>query len=513
MTWRLTPNGYAVCLAALPDAALEGVKHARMDVRGVPVVAVPHTFDAVNTLRSRGLPVPHIHERYNWPGPDKPLQHQRATVDFLLTERRCFVLNDLGTGKTRAAIWAADILQREGQVRRVLVVAPKSILHSVWDRELTFTLPRRGRAVLEGGRDRKHKIARDPRIEWLIVNPESLPLLVDKLPGVDLIIVDEATKFKTGGAQRTRALAKLAQGCRLWLMTGTPAPQSPTDAHSPIRLQREGKYMSFGAFRDLTMVRVSQFTWKARPNAADIVAREMQPAVRFKREDCFDLPDRQVIDLDVEMSPEQARLVKKFKEEAWADLEGKTITAPNAAAAMGKMLQVLAGGVYGQDAKGERPAFAVDSSPLFDALTDLVTEAAGPVLVFAPYRISAAITHMQMVKAGFRSAVVTGATTGQQRKEIFECVQAGDLDTMVAIPQTVSHGLTLTKSNTIVWLSPPMSYETYEQANARIYRLGQTRKCVIYRITQNALTRELYKRLDTRATLQATILRLMETER
>ena len=180
---------------------------------------------------------------------------------------------------------------------------------------------------------------------------------------------------------------------------------------------------------------------------------------------------------------------------------------------MGKMLQVLAGGVYGQDAEGERPAFAVDSSPLFDALTDLVTEAAGPVLVFAPYRISAAITHMQMVKAGFRSAVVTGATTGQQRKEIFECVQAGDLDTMVAIPQTVSHGLTLTKSNTIVWLSPPMSYETYEQANARIYRLGQTRKCVIYRITQNALTRELYKRLDTRATLQATILRLMETER
>jgi SNF2 family DNA or RNA helicase len=513
MTWRITSNGYAVCPVALPPAVLEGVKHERLTARGAPVVAVPHTFDAVNTLRSRGLRVPHVHETYDWPGPDKPMNHQRRTVDFLLENRRCFVLNGLGTGKTRAAIWAADLLMRHKQVRRVLVVAPKSILHAVWAKELLFTLPRRGQAVLEGARDRKHKIARDPRIEWLIVNPESLPLLVDKLPGVDLVIVDEATKFKTGGAQRTRALAQIAAGCRLWLMTGTPAPQAPTDAHSLIRLQRQGKYISFGAFRDMAMIRVSQFTWKARPNAAEIVAREMQPAVRFKREDCFDLPERQIIDRDVEMTAEQARLVKRFKEEAWADLQGKAITAPNAAAAMGKMLQVLAGGVYGADAEGVKPAFAVDSAPLFETLTDIIEEADGPVLVFAPFRISAAITQVHLTKAGLRSAVVTAGTTSRQRKEIFEQVQARELDAMVAIPQTVSHGLTLTASNTIVWLSPPMSYETYEQANARIHRLGQTRKCVVYRLVQNRLTSELYKRLDTRATLQATILQLMETER
>lgn len=513
MSWRVTDSGWAACAVALPPAATEGLEARHLTVKGVPVTAVRHTFDAVNTLRERGLPVPHIHERYHWPGPDRPMDHQRRTVDFLLTHRRCFVLNGLGTGKTRAAIWAADILQREGQVRRVLVVAPKSILHAVWDKELTFTLPRRGRAVLEGARDRKHRIARDARIEWLIVNPESLPLMVDNLPGVDLVIVDEATKFKTARAQRTRALAQIASGCRLWMMTGTPAPQAPTDAHSLIRLQREGRYRSFGAFRDLTMIRVTQFKWQARINAADIVAKEMQPAVRFKREDCFDLPDRQIIDQDVDMTAEQARLVKKFREEAWADLHGKAITAPNAAAAMGKMLQVLAGGVYGPEADGERPAYAVDSSPLFDMLVDIIEEADGPVLVFAPFRISAAVTQIKLTKAGLRSAVVTAGTSSRQRKEIFDQVQSGELDAMVAIPQTVSHGLTLTASNTIVWLSPPFSYETYEQANARIHRLGQSRKCVIYRLTHNALTTMLYKRLDTRATLQETILRMMESER
>ena len=485
--------------------------HTRLKYKGVPITAFKHTWPVVDHLRRAGLAVPHLTANYPWPGPFKPMEHQRTTVEECLIHPRLFITSDPGTGKTAAALWAADLLIRHKQVRRVLIVSPKSTLISVWDKELTFMLPKYGRAVLDGPRARKQQIAQDKRITFLIVNPESIHLVENDLADVDLIIADEFTRFKNGGAARTKCLQRISKGKRLWLMSGTPSPQAPTDAHAPIRLQREGKYMSFGAFRDLTMVKMSQFRWVPRGGAGEIVAKEMTPAIRFRREDCFDLPDLTFIDRKVELTKEQSRLVKSFQDEAWADLEGKPITAANAASAMSKVLQVLAGGVYGhEDASGEKPAYAVDSSPLWETLTDIVQDSDGPVLIYAPFRISAAVAHVQMTKAGFKSAVITSGTTSQARADIFQQVQMGALDCMVAIPQTVAHGITLTRSNTIVWLSPPFSFETYEQANARIYRKGQDRKCVVYRLYQNRLTSDLYKRLDSRATLQDVILRIME---
>ena len=81
---------------------------------------------------------------------------------------------------------------------------------------------------------------------------------------------------------------------------------------------------------------------------------------------------------------------------------------------------------------------------------------------------------------------------------------------MVAIPQTVAHGLTLTRSHTIVWAVPPLSQETYEQANARIYRNGQEHKCVVYRLCVNKMAKELFRRLDEKTSLQQTLLDLLK---
>lgn len=509
MTWALMDE-YAVCMAPLPAEVLEGLAYQRVTIDGRSLTVVPHRWDTISRLRSRGLHAPSMAETYHWPGPWPPMRHQKATTAFLLDHPRAFVLSDPGTGKTASAIWAADILMKQQQVRRVLIVAPKSTLVSVWEKELFVLLRGAVYSTLEGSRERKRQVAADPRIRWIIVNPESLGIVADHLPGVDLVIVDEATRFKTWSAQRTRTLFRLGLDKRLWMMTGTPAPQQPTDAYALIKSVRRGKYMSERQFRDMTMLQVNQFRWVPKSEAPEIIAREMQPAVRYRREECVDLPEFLVVDRAVPLSPQQAKLVKTFQREAFADLEGKKITAANAAGALSKCLQVMAGGVYGDDSHGNVVGYSVDAEPLFETLRDIVEDAQGPVLVFAPFRVSAATIHLRMQAAGFRSAVIMAGTTPSQRADIFRDVQEGRLDVMVAIPQTVSHGLTLTASNTIVWVSPPMSFETYEQANARIYRKGQTRPCTAYRLVQNNLTQMLYKRLDTKATLQETILRLME---
>jgi SNF2 family DNA or RNA helicase len=117
------------------------------------------------------------------------------------------------------------------------------------------------------------------------------------------------------------------------------------------------------------------------------------------------------------------------------------------------------------------------------------------------------------LEADLRSAVIMAGTTSAERSRIFDQVRKGELDAMVAIPQTVMHGLDLSESNTIIWASPPFSHETYEQANARISGSNQKRKCTIMRIWQTPLTRALYRRLDEKKALQDVILELMEERR
>lgn len=438
----------------------------------------------------------------------------RVPSTFLLFRRNGRIFASGNTGKTLSALWAADLLMQAGDVRRVLILAKKSTLDDVWARECFMSLPHRSHAVLTGSRQKKRMAARDPRIDIIIVNPESLALLEDNLPGVDLVIADEATAFKNYRAQRTRALTRVTSSTRLWLMTATPAPQNPTDAYALIRLIRRDWRKSFSHFRDMTMLQLNQFTWRPKREAPEVIARELQPSIRFTAEECYDVPEVQVIDRHVEMTPQQEKMAKSFMQEAFADLDGRKITAANAAAAMSKVLQVLAGGVYGQaEDDGTKPAYYVPSDPFFEALVDEVQEAEGPVLVFAPFRISAAVTHMKFLEAGLRSAVIMAGTSSAERSRIFEQVRRGELDAMVAIPQTVMHGLDLSSSNTILWTSPPFSHETYEQANARISGSNQLRKCTILRVWQTPLTRALYKRLDEKKALQDVILGLMEENR
>jgi hypothetical protein len=75
------------------------------------------------------IPSP-IERDYQWPGMLKPFDHQRDTARFLTLHRRAFCFNEAGTGKTSAAIWAADYLLNLGLIKRVLVICPLSIMQS-----------------------------------------------------------------------------------------------------------------------------------------------------------------------------------------------------------------------------------------------------------------------------------------------------------------------------------------------------------------------------------------------
>lgn len=490
-----------------------GIKYSQSKVKGHPVYLFSDTYETVQSLRSAGIQAPSKEELYPYPGIFEPMSHQKETVAFLLDHYRAFCCNGLGTGKTLSCLWAAECLKELGQIRRVLIVAPKSAMRDAWERAILQTVPGRKYKVLKGTRLQKINDCLNTDIDYIVVNPESLHIIKDSLRLVDLVIADESTKFKTWKAQRTQTLNYIGKERRVWLVSATPSPQAPTDAYAQIRIKNAGKYMSFTQFRDMTMYQVNQYKWMPRLNAMDTVAKEMQPCIRFSRDECLDLPELSIIDKRVDLTDQQKKMVKSLQDKAFAELNGKTINAVNAAAVMTKILQIQTGAIYGDaNDDGEKETVHIDASELLDAVCDIVEENEQPVLIYASFRSTVGTLIKHFTAKGVQCAGITADTSVDERTEIFNSVQSGKLKVLVAIAQTVAHGITLTNADTIVWVTPPTSFETYDQANGRIYRKGQTRKCVIYRIYQDFTSKMLLQRLDDRTSLQNTLLTILENK-
>lgn len=506
MTWTPvdgSPHLFAQA-AGMPSSALAGVEHRRND----DVVVIRDDWPTYQQMRVLGhvLPSP-IWRHRRGAAHITPWPHQVETADYILQHHKCCVLDSLGCGKTLSALWAADYLLSVGAIRQVVIVAPLSVCSHVWARELSAHFRHRKTVLLTDMSGEHRRAAVKMRAaEFYIVNHDGLHLVADALtPG--LVIVDEATGFKTPSTRRWKTLHALVQRTqsRLVLMTGTPMAQSPLDAYGLLRLVRE-KYMSMQRWRDMTMRSVSRFRWVPRDDAATVVATWLQPAVRHAQPFKFDV---RKYDVEYDLSPEQTRMLADLKRTARAELAGVEVTAAHAAALASKLLQVITGGIYTFDPEGERIAHTVPARDFFDTIVRFVEEADTPVLIFAPFRAAAMAIHKQLEDAGLAAGLITGDTKPTERNQHFDAVQANRLRALVAIPSTMAHGITLTTARYVLWVAPPGRAEEYEQANGRVIRPGQKNGVQIVHMIGSPIATRLFDRLRDKSRLQDAVLEIL----
>ena len=183
------------------------------------------------------LPSP-ITRDYNWPGLYTPFNHQRVTAEFLSINHRAFCFNEAGTGKTSSVLWAADYLMTLGKVKRVLIICPLSIMYSAWQGDVYNTCMHRSVSVAHGTAEKRKKII-NSAYEFIIINYDGVGVVRETIEqgGFDLIVIDEANAYKSTSTTRWKTLAKILKPeTRLWMLTGTPASQSPVDAFGLARL-------------------------------------------------------------------------------------------------------------------------------------------------------------------------------------------------------------------------------------------------------------------------------------
>ncbi len=496
-----------------PDEQLQAlIPESRIvQVRGEKVMALPHTTDVTRLARNMGYVVPApIITQYPWPTKPDPFKTQKITAALLTMNARAYVLSEMGTGKTRAALFACDHMFANNEIKSVLVAAPLSTLSQVWDREIFEHFNHLSVGVVYGTRDHRQKILAEKHHIY-VINHDGVEVVLKELMAkrFDVVIIDEIGCFRNKNTARWKNMHRIADPAPYaWGMTGSPTPNEPPDAWGIAKMltpSRAPKYKK--EFIRNTMNQITQFRWIAKADANDYVYSMLQPAVRYKRDDCVELPEMNYQTIEVPQSKQikdtYSTMIKRLRT---AFLEG-LVTAANEGVLFMKLLQIASGWVYTQD----RGVVSLNNTKRVNEVADIYEQSAGKVIVFVSFTHAAQELHRRLLKKKINCTLITGATPKKQRDVIFGSFQnSSEKSMIVAHPQCMAHGLTLTAANTIVWFTPTTSLETYEQANARITRPGQTRKSLIIHLTGSPIESKIYTRLRAKSKMQGALLDMFD---
>lgn len=429
---------------------------------------------------------------------------------YLVLRRNGCIFATGNTGKTQSALWAADYLIEQGIIQKVLILSPLSTLERVWGDAIFGGFPNRSHVTLYGTAARRKKLL-NTEADFYIINHDGFKVISDDAMGkFDLVIVDEAAVYRNHSSQRFKLLRKWMRNqpdCWLWLMTGTPTPNAPTDAWALAQLV-ESPYVpkTFTAFRDATMYKLREYTWMPRGDSVTTVKNVLQPAVRYTRDDCFDLPDTIQQTRKVDLTPEQRKHYEAmFRSLVTQADDGEEITAVNEAVKMQKLVQIACGVAYSETGANVE----LDCAPRVNAVKEVIEEAGEKVIVFVPLTGTLRMLTRELSKH-WEVEVVNGSTKASDRDRIFQSFQDHENPrVLIAHPATMAHGLTLTAASTVVWYGPITSNEQYVQANGRVERIGKRHVSNVVHIEATELEHKIFQRLASKQKLQGLLLDLI----
>jgi SNF2 family DNA or RNA helicase len=486
-----------------PDAPIDAGNH----------LVLPHDLACTTILRRMGMQVPApILTQYTFTGNRKPFDVQKITCELLSMNKRAYVLSGMGVGKTACPLWTFDYLRRTGHAKRMLIVAPLSTLEFVWLAEMLQVASPYSAVVLHGSRKKRFKLLAEEH-DFYIINHDGVEIIEDELkkrPDINMCTIDELATFRNNN-DRTKCMKRVASRMEwVWGMTGSPTPQQPTDVWNQANIVTPATIPKhFTRFREEVMYKINNFKWVPRPNAAERAYEVLQPSVRFTLEDVGELPGYISRRIDVGLGPKQHLVYETIRKNALAILNGgETLSATNKGVLLNKLLQIALGYVY-TDTKG---VVVLDNTRRIQTVLDIIEASENPLLVFCSYKHALKGFYDAITHAGWDAAQVSGDTPFGRRSEIFADFQSGRYKCLVAHPQCLAHGLTLTVADTIVWTGPIASLEIYDQANARIRRTGQTRKQQFLHIQGSPAEVKLYSLLVGKQDIQNRLLSLFEED-
>lgn len=269
--------------------------------------------------------------------------HQVEGIRKLARMQSFLLADDMGLGKSIQALTVAAIDVIRGWAEKIIIVAPVG-LKGNWVDEIekftTFPYMVLGQDIVPGPpghpdrikkltpHERSNQLAAfaadsGPRI--LIVNYEQVAPHLDELNDLefDICIYDEAHYIKNYKSKRTKACLKL-NGTRHFLLTGTPMLNHVNELWpllhkiAPDEFPRYwgflGRYAVYGGYKNKQIVGVK--------NERELTDRLQAVMVRRMKKDVLDLPDVQIIQRKVDLTPEQRKIYDTLLDELSIEMIG-----------------------------------------------------------------------------------------------------------------------------------------------------------------------------------------------
>ena len=396
----------------------------------------------------------------------------------------------------------------------MLIVAPLSIL-GVWRDEFEkwadfdYTL-----AVLEGTTAKKNKTLGElcgVQLQVCVVNYESAWRLESELLAwqPDLIIADESHKIKTHNTRASKALHRLGAAARYRLaLTGTPVTNKAIDLFSQMKMLNPGIFgNSFYSFRG------RYFDMTGYGNHTPVLKRTMEAELTEKlhsisfralKENCLDLPPYTDSIIKVDLEPSAAKLYHNLVKDSYTELGKGEVSVTNILTRLLRLSQIT-GGFLGDDG-APRPQSV--STAKLDVLAELIETAreSGQKLVIIA-RFIAEITAIKALleKRGIDYSAISGETQ-DRAEQVRRFQEEPNVTVFVGQISTAGLGITLVAASTMVFYSTNYSMSDYEQARARIHRVGQNHPCTYYHLVcRGTVDEKVLKILREKADLARTL--------
>jgi SWI/SNF-related matrix-associated actin-dependent regulator 1 of chromatin subfamily A len=380
---------------------------------------------------------------------------QRAGVRYLLAQRRAFLADEQGLGKTIEALAA---LQADGAFPAV-VVCPASLKLN-WLREIERWLPQRSVRVLSG--TTLAPVAPAPEIT--IVNYDILAARLSQLQALAprALVLDESHYCKNARAKRTRAVARLAaavpQDGLVLALTGTPVVNNPKELLAQLAIL--GRLHEFGTgkrfAREFLLDRDTHLRlhWQLRASCF----------VRRRKSDVLaQLPakTRSVVPLELDNLPDYR--LAEHDIVAWLrsqPLDLRELDAKVAAALRAQRLVRLSA-LKLLAARGKLAAALVWIHDFLRSGERLV--------VFAHHR-----EIQQAVLARFPTALhILGGDSHAARDRALRAFQEGEGQLALCSIEVAGQGITLTRASHVAFLELDWTPAKHDQAEDRLHRIGQ----------------------------------------
>ena len=436
----------------------------------------------------------------------KPHDYQKRMIRRVIDTPKIGLFLDMGLGKTVIALTAVEELMfEEFAVSRVLVIAPKRVAQDTWSREhekWDHLKDLRISLVTGTAAQRKKALATDADV--YVIGRDNVVWLTQILPKwdyFDMVIIDELSSFKSNQAKRFKELKKVLPALkRVVGLTGTPSPNSLMDLWAELYLLDRGERLgkTIGCYRE-EYFRPGKtdghhvFSWEPRKGSQEKIEKLISDiCVSMSAEEYLTLPDRIDVEVPVALSQDERAMYEKMERDQILTMDDEEVVALNAAAVMGKLLQMANGCVYTESGGVVR----IHEAKL-DKLEEIVDTAGEPVLVFYNFKHDKAAIEKRI--KGVRE--ITGP------KDIKDW-NAGKIPVLLAHPASVGYGLNLQDGgHVIVWYGLTWSLELYQQANARLYRQGQQKPVIVHHlIAEGTVDEQVMRAIKHKDTSQAALL-------